>query len=51
MQGRFIALAEKRVHARPETEHEARLALEWIAAHEGKTLKQVVDEIAIRESS
>jgi hypothetical protein len=51
MQGQFIALAEKRVHARPATEHEARLALEWIAAREGKTLKQVVDEIATRGTS
>jgi hypothetical protein len=38
-------LAEQRVHARPTTEADAKAALEWIAAREGKSLGQLVDEL------
>jgi hypothetical protein len=40
-----MLLAERRVCARPTTEEDARAALEWIAAHEGKTLVQLVEEL------
>jgi hypothetical protein len=38
-------LAERRVHARPASDEEAKAALEWIAAHEGKTLVRLVEEL------
>ena len=39
-------LGEQRVYARPENKaEEARAALEWVAAHEGKTLVQLVEEL------
>jgi ketosteroid isomerase-like protein len=38
-------LAERRVYARPSTEEDAKAALEWIAAREGKTLVQLVEEL------
>jgi hypothetical protein len=38
-------LAEQLVHARPRTDEDARDALEWIAAREGKTLSQLVGEL------
>jgi hypothetical protein len=41
----WTLLAEQRVYARPETDDDAKDALEWIAAQEGKTLAQLVDEI------
>ncbi|HEY4427427.1 MAG TPA: hypothetical protein VGN08_04415 [Solirubrobacteraceae bacterium] len=44
MQDRLIRLAEQLVHARPATEDEARAALEWIAAKEGKRLDTFVAE-------
>ncbi|HWX74264.1 MAG TPA: hypothetical protein VNZ05_03095 [Solirubrobacteraceae bacterium] len=50
MQTDWTMLAEKRVYARPATEEEARSALEWIAAREGKELGQLVEEIRIGES-
>lgn len=42
---RFTALAEQRLHVRPTSEEEARSALEWLAAKEGKTLSQLVTEL------
>jgi hypothetical protein len=45
MQTAWTLLAEQRVYARPATEEDARAALEWIAAREGKELGQLVDEI------
>jgi hypothetical protein len=44
MKGYLIGIAEQLVHARPETEDEARAALEWIAVHRGMGL----DELLIR---
>lgn len=41
----LIPLAEQRFHARPTSEDEARAALEWVAAREGKTLLQLLDEL------
>jgi hypothetical protein len=46
MHDRLIRLAEQRIHARPTSEDEARAALEWIAAHEQKTLEQLVEEMS-----
>jgi hypothetical protein len=43
--GDWTLLAEKRVYAHPATEEVAKEALEWIAANEGKSLRQLVDEI------
>ena len=43
------ALAELRVHARPATDEDARDALEWIAAREGKTLGELVEELRGRQ--
>jgi hypothetical protein len=40
----FRRVAEKLVHARPESEEEARAALEWIAAREGKALDELMKE-------
>lgn len=51
MQDRLIRLAEQLVHARPASEDEARAALEWIAAKEGKRLDALVAEHAGRPSS
>jgi hypothetical protein len=45
MEDRFTALAEQRLHARPTSEDEARAALEWVAAREGKTLSELVLEL------
>ena len=45
MQTAWRALAELRVFARPATDEDARDALEWIAAREGKTLAQLVEEL------
>jgi hypothetical protein len=45
MQTAWTLLAEQRVYARPATEEDARAALEWIAAREGKELRQLVAEI------
>jgi hypothetical protein len=45
MQTGWRALAELRVFARPATDEDARDALEWIAAREGKTLAQLVEEL------
>jgi hypothetical protein len=33
------------VYARPSTEEEAQAALQWIAAREGKTLVELVEEL------
>jgi hypothetical protein len=46
METAWRLLAERRVHARPSTEEDARAALEWIAAREGKTLAQLVEELS-----
>jgi hypothetical protein len=43
--GAWTMLAEQRVHAHPATEEVAKEALEWIAANEGKSLDQLVEEI------
>lgn len=45
MHDRLISLAEPRVHARPANEDEARAALEWLAAREGKTFSQLLAEL------
>jgi hypothetical protein len=45
MDAAWTRLAEQRVHARPSTEEDAKAALEWFAAHEGKTLVQLVEEL------
>jgi hypothetical protein len=45
MDAAWTALAEQRVDARPASEQEAKAALQWIAAHEGKTLVQLVEEL------
>ena len=45
MQTGWTLLAQRRVYALPETDEDARDALEWIAAREGKTLGQLVDEL------
>lgn len=42
---RLIPLAERRFHARPMSAEDAREALEWVAAREGKTLMQLLDEL------
>jgi hypothetical protein len=44
MQDRLITLAEELVHARPESEDEAKAALEWIAARDGKRLSELLEE-------
>ena len=41
----WTLLAERRVSARPARDEEGKAALEWIAAHEGKTLVQLVEEL------
>jgi len=38
-------LAEQVVHARPSTDEDAKHALQWIAAREGKTLGELVEEL------
>ena len=48
MQTAWRALAELRVFARPTTDEDARDALEWIAAREGKTLGELVEELRAR---
>jgi hypothetical protein len=45
METAWMVLAEQRVYARPTTEEDAIAALQWIAAHEGKTLVQLVEEL------
>ena len=50
MQTDWTLLAQKRIYARPATEEDAKDALEWLAAHEGKELEQLVEEIRIGES-
>jgi hypothetical protein len=47
--GDWTLLAEQRVHAHPATEEVAKEALEWIAANEGKSLDQLVEEIRGRD--
>jgi hypothetical protein len=44
MRGHLIELAEELVHARPANEDEARAALEWIAARDGKGLAELIEE-------
>jgi hypothetical protein len=44
MQDRLIRLAEEIVYARPTSEEEARRALEWLAAREGKGLGELIEE-------
>jgi hypothetical protein len=44
MQDRLIRLAEEIVYARPTSEEEARRALEWVAAREGKGLGELIEE-------
>jgi hypothetical protein len=45
MQTAWRLLAEQRVYARPASEEDGKAALEWIAAREGKTLGELVDEL------
>ena len=47
----ILALAEKRLHARPMDESEAQAALEWVAAREGKTYGQLIDELRAWKTS
>jgi hypothetical protein len=44
MHGHLIELAEELVYARPVSEDEARAALEWIAARDGKGLAEFIEE-------
>jgi hypothetical protein len=44
MQDRFIRLAEEIVYARPTSEDEARAALEYLAAREGKGIGELIEE-------
>jgi hypothetical protein len=44
MDGHLIGIAQELVHARPETEDEARAALEWIAARRGMALHELMAE-------
>jgi hypothetical protein len=44
MYGHLIRLAEGLVHARPTSEAEAKAALEWIAARDGKRLDTLIEE-------
>jgi hypothetical protein len=44
MDGNLIVIAEGLVHARPETEDEARAALEWIAVRRGVALHELIEE-------
>jgi hypothetical protein len=48
METAWTTLVDGRAHARPPTDREAKAALEWIAAHEGKTLVQLVEELHAR---
>ena len=41
----LVSLAQQRVYARPTTEEGARDALECIAAREGKTLDELIEEL------
>lgn len=45
MQTAWRLLARERVDGWPSAEEDARSALEWIAAREGKTLVQLVEEL------
>jgi hypothetical protein len=45
METAWRLLAQGRVHAHPSSEQEAKAALQWIAAREGKTLVQLVQEL------
>jgi hypothetical protein len=45
MEDGLLALAEHRLHARLTTEEDAREALEWLAAREGKTLAKLIEEL------
>jgi hypothetical protein len=47
MPEQLIALAEQRLHARPSDASEAQAALEWLAAREGKTLDELVEEMSL----
>lgn len=44
MQDRLIRLAEELVYARPASEEEARAALEFLAAREGKGIGELIEE-------
>ena len=48
MQVTLRTLAEQVVHARPSTDEDAEHALQWIAAREGKTLGELVEELRAR---
>jgi len=48
MQIPWRTLAEQVVHACPYTDEDAKHALQWIAAREGKTLGELVDELRTR---
>jgi hypothetical protein len=47
MQTPLKILAEQLVFAQPRTAEDARDTLEWVAARQGKTLPQLVDELRI----
>jgi hypothetical protein len=40
----YIEVAEELVHARPESEDEAKAVLQWIAARDGKQLTELIEE-------
>ena len=42
MHGHLVLIAEKLVYARPESEDEARAALEWIAYRRGMNLAELI---------
>jgi hypothetical protein len=40
----LIELVEQLVYARPTSEREARAALEWLAARDGKDVSELIEE-------
>jgi hypothetical protein len=42
--GDLIDLVEQLVYARPSSEREARAALEWLAARDGKNVNELIEE-------
>jgi hypothetical protein len=44
LNGDLIDLVEQLVYARPASEREARAALEWLAARDGKHVSELIEE-------
>jgi hypothetical protein len=51
METEWRALAEHVVCARPTTDDDARGVLEWLAHREGKSLRQLVEELRLHIGS